>query len=190
VFETSILAGRVRDATVALSRARANSRIANLIAALVGWSRSSVLYRWLTKEPEPDVIVIDLRDTWTLGPILAVLDRLVDGLLASAPTSVLHGVVEVLGRRTREAPVRVASVVVLVLVVTNLVVSLVLGGPGRIGLLARLAIVAGALLGSRDRRSWPELRETRPVRLLVAVLEPPAPPESGPSDESDDREDG
>ncbi|MBX0297883.1 hypothetical protein [Haloarcula nitratireducens] len=39
--------------------------------------RSSYLYRWLTKEPEPDVIVIDLRETYTVGPIIAVLDRVI-----------------------------------------------------------------------------------------------------------------
>ncbi|WP_137284646.1 hypothetical protein [Halorussus salinisoli] len=38
--------------------------------------RHSHLYRWLTKEPEPDAIVIDLRDTYTVAPFIALLDRL------------------------------------------------------------------------------------------------------------------
>ena len=51
------------------------------LAALARWStnatRHSFLFHWLTKEPEPEVIVIDLRDTYTIGPAIAVLDRLV-----------------------------------------------------------------------------------------------------------------
>jgi hypothetical protein len=38
----------------------------------------SWLYRWLTTEPEPAVIVIDLRETRTVGPVLALLDRLLE----------------------------------------------------------------------------------------------------------------
>lgn len=40
--------------------------------------RGSYCYRWLTKEPEPDVIVIDLRETHTVGPILAILERVIE----------------------------------------------------------------------------------------------------------------
>jgi hypothetical protein len=40
------------------------------------WIRHSFLYRWLTKEPEPDVVVIDLRETYAVGPLIALLDRL------------------------------------------------------------------------------------------------------------------
>ena len=39
---------------------------------------SSYSYRWLTKEPEPEVIVIDLRETRTVGPILAILERVIE----------------------------------------------------------------------------------------------------------------
>ena len=37
--------------------------------------RRSYLYRWLTKEPEPEVVVIDLRETWTVGPVIAAIDH-------------------------------------------------------------------------------------------------------------------
>jgi hypothetical protein len=38
------------------------------------------LRQWLTTEPDPDVIVIDLRETVTVGPIVLALDRLVRSL--------------------------------------------------------------------------------------------------------------
>jgi len=52
-------------------------RLASRTAAVV---RSSYCYRWLTKEPEPEVIVIDLRETRTVGPILVILERAIDPL--------------------------------------------------------------------------------------------------------------
>jgi hypothetical protein len=38
------------------------------------------VWHWLTAEPDPDVIVIDLRETLTIGPIIAVLDLIVERL--------------------------------------------------------------------------------------------------------------
>jgi len=67
--------------------------------------RNSYLYRWLTKEPEPEVIVIDLRETWTVGPILALLDRFVEWIAPywreSTPKRALDELV-VLGERAAE----------------------------------------------------------------------------------------
>ena len=59
-----------------LTTAADASALANGIRALARWTRQSFCYRWLTNEPDPDVIVIDLRETYTVGPIIAVLDRL------------------------------------------------------------------------------------------------------------------
>jgi hypothetical protein len=47
----------------------------SLTATLGRWLRGAWLYRWLMTEPEPEVIVIDLRETYTVGPIIALLDR-------------------------------------------------------------------------------------------------------------------
>jgi hypothetical protein len=52
------------------------SALANGTRTLAHWTRQSVGYRWLTKEPDPDVVVIDLRETYTVGPVIALLDRL------------------------------------------------------------------------------------------------------------------
>jgi len=59
-----------------LSRAAAHARTTQALRTLKRWGRHSFLYRWLTKEPDPDVIVIDLRETYTVGPLIAVLDRI------------------------------------------------------------------------------------------------------------------
>ncbi|QLG60231.1 hypothetical protein [Halorarum salinum] len=43
--------------------------------------RNSFIYRWLTKEPEPEVFVIDLRETWTVGPVIRLLDHVIVGVI-------------------------------------------------------------------------------------------------------------
>ncbi|MDS0282267.1 hypothetical protein [Haloarcula onubensis] len=45
--------------------------LAGRLEALV---RNSRCYRWLTAEPNPDVIVIDLRETYTVGPFIGLLE--------------------------------------------------------------------------------------------------------------------
>lgn len=59
-----------------LSRATAHARVTRGLRTVKRWGSHSVLYRWLTKEPDPDVVVIDLRETYTVGPFIAVLDRM------------------------------------------------------------------------------------------------------------------
>ena len=46
--------------------------LANRGEALV---RNSYCYRWLTAEPDPEIIVIDLRETRTVGPFIRLLER-------------------------------------------------------------------------------------------------------------------
>lgn len=45
--------------------------------------RSSYCYRWLTDEPNPDVIVINLRETRTVGPFLGLLERAIEPVARS-----------------------------------------------------------------------------------------------------------
>lgn len=52
------------------------SLLAEGVRTNVYWTRNSFLYRWLTKEPDPAVVVIDLRETYTVGAVIALLDRL------------------------------------------------------------------------------------------------------------------
>lgn len=118
----------VRNATVTsklavFGRAVEESGLARASREGTDWARQSFLYRWLTKEPEPDVIVIDLRETLSVGPIIALLDRVLRWIVPYWAQSI----------------------------------------PGR---------VLGVLVDWGER-----VADTRAGRLLVAVLEPPEPPE-------------
>jgi hypothetical protein len=129
-------------------------------------ARKSWLYRWLTTEPKPDVIVIDLRETLTVGPILAILERVIAPLsrATSRSSSTL------LARRVAAAPIPVASAALLGLILVMLVrtwppTPLFVGG-------TVIAILA-AVIGMRVENSREALSESRLVDLLRMVLSPP-----------------
>ncbi|WP_336326831.1 hypothetical protein [Halovenus sp. HT40] len=155
----------------------AGSVLFAFVGLLGTWIEASWLYRWLTAEPDPDVIVIDLRETWTVGPVLAVIDWFVTRLATIGEHA---SSVRLAGQGSRllaDRPVQVASALLGGL-------ALVLGG--RIALSpttsAQLVVFTAllaicALVGSRNSQSWAELRQTRLVRLLVAAFEPPEPPD-------------
>lgn len=54
----------------------ASPRISAVRSWTIGVIRRSFIYRWFTTPPEPEVIVIDLRETATIGPVLFLLERI------------------------------------------------------------------------------------------------------------------
>jgi len=85
-----------RDALGASASVRAVRRFEQSATAVI---RDSRLYQWLTVEPEPTVITIDLRETYTIGPVIALIDRLVTPLSARWQQSVLRERAIELGER-------------------------------------------------------------------------------------------
>lgn len=149
---------------------------------LSGFVRGSFLYRWLTAEPDPEVIVIDLRETWTVGPFISVLDYLFDAFERSAVGSILIRGGSTALDRTLAAPVRMAGFVALALAALAVPSAVVLDRTAALFVGVGL-LVAGAL-ALFERRSWEDFRGTRPVELLVAAFEPPEPPEREDDPES------
>jgi len=82
---------RASDGSVVAKRA---TSLATRIETLV---RSSYCYRWLTAEPDPEVIVIDLRETHTVGPVVRLLKRIIDPADRAWANSGLAPVASVVG---------------------------------------------------------------------------------------------
>lgn len=139
---------------------------------------SSWLYTWLTKEPEPEVIVIDLRETRSVGPIISILDTVGKEVTTAAPTSRLTR----LGYRVRSQfaaqPVRIAGIIGLAVALIGVAGVAVSEEPVQPTLFAFLAIAIVSLRLSQSTMSWSTLRQTQTVQLLIRLLEPPEPPES------------
>ncbi|WP_141212568.1 hypothetical protein [Halorubrum sp. Hd13] len=165
----------------------AGSRIVSAVRAAttrVGlWVRHSALYQWLTAEPDPDVIVIDLRETWTVGPFVRLLDWVVDILLDAAAGSRVVGVAQRGVTVTRAAPLRAFGLVIATLGLAVAGSSL-MGGVSTTRLTIGVSIAVAGLIAMQDERDAATLRETRLVALTLAALEPPDPPETAADDET------
>lgn len=171
------LLSRIRSGSVILDRSRAvSARVASAI-------RASWLYQWLTAEPDPEVIVIDLRDTWTVGPFLQVLDWIVDRLVDGAAGSRIVTVAQQSVSATRAAPLRVVGLVIAFLGLAVASSSL-LGDVATTRLGVGVGIAVVGLIAMQDDRNWATLRETRPVALTIALLEPPEPLERSSGEET------
>ncbi len=154
--------------------------------------RHSAIYQWLTAEPDPEVIVIDLRETWTVGPILRVLDRTIDRLADAAAGSRAVAIATRGSTAAIAAPLRAGGLVLAALGIV-VAVSGVLGATALTRVAVGVGLAVAGVIAMQDDRDWATLRETRPVELAITAFEPPAPPDSGTDQEVDDadhREDG
>jgi hypothetical protein len=61
-----------------LHKNRVVSTIQTMSTQLIHVGEKSFLYRWVTADPEPKIVVINLKETWTLGPVLSRLNHLVE----------------------------------------------------------------------------------------------------------------
>ncbi len=147
------------------------------VKAIVTGSR---LYRWFTAEPEPEVIVIDLRETRTVGPVLALLDRVVDPLVRATTASRTARTATRLGRGFAAAPMRLVGVVLVAASAVALLVGSLAGSLSLAGAVALVVLAVLGLAGSTEDRSLTELETTRPYELFAAAFEPPHPPTEEP----------
>lgn len=182
------------ERTRSASRLFDGSRLVSFGRATTEWLTTSVrgayLYRWLTKEPDPEVIVIDLRETYAVGPFIQLLDWLIPQVQRAWQASALARLVEAGEDRLVEHPIRALSLWALPLLVLGVGLSAVLSGLETFTTVFLSAMLVFALFGTQVTISWREVTETRAFELAVAVLEPPEPPESasGPN-ETDQRSD-
>jgi hypothetical protein len=175
-----------------------SSRLVAVGRAAGDWMRHSFLYRWLTAEPDPAVVVIDLRETATVGPFIALLDRVAARLAPWWRTSGCRRLCAWTAAGLSARPVRALGFVVLAAAAVWLVAAAASGDPGTGTLAVSLGLFVAGALATRSRHSWQDIRNTRGYQALTAAFEPPEPPEasgagepeSGATDESVTDRDG
>jgi len=177
LFEASDTS-RLYDATV--QQLAVAARTAVLTSIITFGHRavcSSALYRWLTAEPDPDVIVIDLRETRSVGPVIRGIDQLLAVVLAASPESRVVRRIESTACLFRDRPIRVVSLTSVFVLGGVVLVSAIMGTltPQTLGVVVGMIVLA--VVGLRSDTSLAEIRETRVVKLLCTAFEPPEPPE-------------
>lgn len=171
--------GRLAAVRDRLSRAIESSRFVGVAVAveatLARWGRGSRIVRWFLAEPDPDVVVVDLRETYTVGPLIRLAARVGRRADRLAERSGLAGASSTAVDRFEDAPLRWLGALVATVALVGVLAGTV--GGGEVG--GWLLLLGPALLATRERRSASELAETRVGRALAAAFEPPEPPERG-----------
>lgn len=189
VVETSTIGAAALALENRLTVATDTARVTNLTASVQDAVTGSFCYRWLTAEPEPEVIEIDLRETWTAGPVINAIDRTCRELTAGIPTATITGIVTTIAAFGRARPIRAASVAILPAILGSLLLGTLTGTASPVAIAVLVALAAVAVAGLRSTTTLEELRATRTVQLLSAAFEPPEPPTTERNDTTDRSED-
>ena len=163
--------GRFDPLSRGLDRGGRRSRFVAFLGRCARGVERSRIVRWLTREPDPDVIVIDLTESSTIGPVLRVLDRMAAALAAPARASRIRRATTRAVATVEENAVPFASAVLLGVVLATLALTWKGAGPLWLAALA-IAGVAG-LLGLGVDRSGAALRDSTVRRWAVATVAPP-----------------
>lgn len=183
-IRTSRLVRTVGTLPATLQTASAHSGLSNLTTAGRRYVEGSWLYRWLTKEPDPDVIVIDLRETLTVGPWLAAIDRGMRWLLPAAASSILYTASHRGHALVTARPVQLVSLLAGLVAMGVLLAGVTAHSTPLVVVATALAVAAA--LGSRITWTWEDLQETRGYQTLAAAFEPPEPPERAETEHGDE----
>lgn len=162
------------------------SRLVAAARAVGTWARQSFLYRWLTKEPDPEVIVIDLRETYAVGPIITLLDRVGARLVPWWHASGCRRLCVWTGAWLLARPVRALGVVAMAAAALGVVVTVAGGDSATRTLAVLLAAFALGAVATRSQYSWGDIQATRGYQLVVGALEPPDPRATRGSESGDE----
>ena len=150
-----------------------NSGIYAILQTIKQHVYTSWLYRWLTDEPDPAVVVIDLRETLALGPLLARLEIAIRDAIGVMPTS--GGLRRGFQLRTRfqKRPVRVVSFALIGVVLLASIPLLAAGETVEFATFLLCGLLLIGLRGTQSTVSWAEIKETDAYKTIITVFEPP-----------------
>lgn len=138
--------------------------------------KSSRLYRWLTAEPDAEVIVIDLRETISIRSLLRQTERLIREAISVMPTSGGLRFGYQLRERFLAQPIRIISLAIVGLVLVGLLLLLGSGKEPGFSAFLLFGVLLLAARGTQETTSWAELTESQWFETIISVFEPPEPP--------------
>ncbi|EJN57928.1 hypothetical protein [Halogranum rubrum] len=156
-----------------VARAVSNSRLERSGRVAHSWLRESYLFRWLTAEPDPQVVVVDLRQSVVVGPLVRALDWTLSRLIASSSHSRTVQFGADSAGAIRRAPLRIAGFVFCIAALTSLSLAALSGRLSITDVGVSVFVFLVGLVGTQIQVSLSQLAEARTVQLVLAVLEPP-----------------
>ncbi len=138
-------------------------------------TRESFFYRWLTAEPEPEVIVIDLRETYTAGPVIGTLDRTIAELTPGIESATVTQAAAAGAHRFRHRPVRYLGFALAAFVGASASIGAITSTLTGIAFAIHLLLFVVAIWGTRSTRTAEELLAHPVSQWLMEAFEPPEP---------------
>ncbi len=175
----AILTSRLAGLVTFLRRASRASTIARWWRTLRHWCRCAYLVRWTTATPEPNGIVLDPRASYTVGLIVAGLERAYPWIGERLPVAALRRSARHLGGAWQAAPIRLTSELVLLLVSGAAGYSLMTAPTSRRQWAVILVIGGLAGIGLFVDHSVADLKRTRIGRWAGTIIDSPESFESG-----------
>lgn len=132
-------------------------------------TRSSFLYRWLATDPDPDPIVIDLRDSFLLRPIVRIIGK----SLYTHNSSLTFRVANTLKAEFEKSPIRLTSALLLPPMISVFLIPDMLAAssiPEVIPMLVILFLIAG---GTQLDSSWAAISKSKTIKFVIGIFSPP-----------------
>ena len=163
----------METSAIAATGKRLAGPLSSIERSISRWARGSRIVAWFLAEPDPEVVVIDLRETHTVGPVLRLLSWVGRRTQATVDRTGLANTWSTAVDRFAAEPLRLVGILLLAFAVAGLAGAILSSG----GAGGWFVLLGMGLLATRERRSASELAETRVGRAVVAAFEPPEPPE-------------
>lgn len=123
----STVIGRGRTLIGSLGVAAGASTVAGAARALRRWGAASGIYTWLATPVETTEVVIDLRETYTVAPLIAGYEWLAPRVRRAFDASLARVRFDAVADETETRPVRAVCLVFVAALVTNTVLLAALG---------------------------------------------------------------
>ena len=170
----SVLVTRVLlRASRSLERVGSSPVLLRCTTTTTQWLKASIGYRWLTTDPEPERVVVDFEDTRIVWPFIALFDRGVGHLSPRWSGSHMSDTFSRVSHSVHKNPIRIACVTALAAVAIFFSLGVSFGTLSTSAVIAVAAVVIAVTAGLRRHSSLAELQESRLVRRMLELVEPP-----------------
>jgi len=146
---SSFLFEGLRRADTSLSVAVRKSRVSTLVSLIGTWAQSSRFVRWLSREPTPRPVTIDVGESRVGSAVLTAFGYVQRPLMTARSTSRVRTYSHSIGA----APLQTLGAALIVLSTTNLVLLGVIGELTSFALFSRLSILMLGTLLATDHLS-------------------------------------
>jgi len=165
------------DRSSSLQDLAKGSRLFSTLSPADSWVRNSFLYRWLIGKSDSAVIVIDLRETYTFGLFIMLIDRAITRLAPLWRASRARRSCKLATEWAVMYPIRAIGVVLMAAAAMRVVMATINSNLAIRTLIVAIGLFVVGAIAKQSHYSTKDIQESHGYRVLIAALEPPDPPD-------------